>query len=757
MTDTRRFTEVSERDRLLLRAAVGRGPGAARAWKEWIGDVDLDVIDYPEARLLTQVFANLNAQSLAGDLPSRIRGKYRWVWSSNQLRCRAVAPGLQALAQSGVPTMLLKGGGLLAAERCRWGAREMGDVDILVATTKAGRAAAVLESQGWLGAAGVSADYLARRLVNRRHSWNFIGPPSGALDLHWHLMEGIGGNHADDLLWRSSRATTFGDVAIRRLADTDHLVHTIEHASHREPAHRLVWLVDAAYLLHRADPRRLLALSQVLGVQDLVAEGLDVAGWALESLHAAELAQTLSKARRSVRERLLKDANEGRIARRFPRTGELVRVALAQGMSVSHPLAGARAMVRRCVEPDCVHRPVVSAPLALLGRPRRMEVALVRVGGPLGRPPASRRFSTGTWIDLASAGMLDMVGGPGWAWPEPDRSGVWADGAEAKLVLDVDALPGSDLLLSFLLGSTPRVGWSHSVRVSVNGRPLIEWDLARSPEREPRRVEVPAWLAGWCRPLEVTFRPRYQADPAMRLAEPADRRHFLQLRGVRVDTRADTPVGGDTRSVVEAWDNAAGRPDARVAINPLGTDPAAYERSGEEAAAGVAALIGDDPELVVVDFGAGDGRVTLPLARHYRRVIAIDSSPTMLARLRTRSPNVETVLADGTDPRQLPADVHAVIALAVLIHHRHEDAARIIVGLASMLRRGGVLLLDLPLYEMSREPDHWTDVSVWTLGELETLTIDLNLEIVNAPVSPGQFDEATLGPNHGQVLVLRKI
>ncbi len=79
-----------------------------------------------------------------------------------------------------------------------------------------------------------------------------------------------------------------------------------------------------------------------------------------------------------------------------------------------------------------------------------------------------------------------------------------------------------------------------------------------------------------------------------------------------------------------------------------------------------------------------------------------------------------------------------------------------LAGLASMLRAGGRLILDLPLYEIGREPEHWTDQSVWTRAEIEMLAPGLGLEILSAWVSPGEFDRTTLGSNHGKVVVLRK-
>src|SRR5205823_2440382 len=101
--------------------------------------------------------------------------------------------------------------------------------------------------------------------------------PAAALDLHWHVFENVRGDHADDRLWRAARPATFGEVATTRLNDTDHLVHTIEHASHEEPAHRIDWIVDVASLLPHVDEQRLLRVVRAMALRDVVAEGLEIA------------------------------------------------------------------------------------------------------------------------------------------------------------------------------------------------------------------------------------------------------------------------------------------------------------------------------------------------------------------------------------------------------------------------------------------------------------------------------------------------
>lgn len=70
---------------------------------------------------------------------------------------------------------------------------------------------------------------------------------------------------------------------------------------------------------------------------------------------------------------------------------------------------------------------------------------------------------------------------------------------------------------------------------------------------------------------------------------------------------------------------------------------------------------GIGPNDVVLDLGAGSGRLTAELARVARRVVAIELDPRLAARLRGRWPNVEVVEGDATRAR-LPEEPFRVVA-----------------------------------------------------------------------------------------------
>lgn len=67
------------------------------------------------------------------------------------------------------------------------------------------------------------------------------------------------------------------------------------------------------------------------------------------------------------------------------------------------------------------------------------------------------------------------------------------------------------------------------------------------------------------------------------------------------------------------------------------------------------------PDALVVDLGAGTGRLTAELARAARRVIAVELDPRLAERLRGRWPNVEVLTADARTV-ELPREPFGVVA-----------------------------------------------------------------------------------------------
>ena len=107
-----------------------------------------------------------------------------------------------------------------------------------------------------------------------------------------------------------------------------------------------------------------------------------------------------------------------------------------------------------------------------------------------------------------------------------------------------------------------------------------------------------------------------------------------------------------------------------------------------------------EPGHAILDVGCGPGTYTLPAARLCRRVVAVDPSPAMLARLRSRlrsEPGLGHVeVATGWLPDRLGVDepYGGVISIGVLGYVG--DLERGVRGLVAGLRPGGWALFTVP-------------------------------------------------------------
>lgn len=180
--------------------------------------------------------------------------------------------------------------------------------------------------------------------------------------------------------------------------------------------------------------------------------------------------------------------------------------------------------------------------------------------------------------------------------------------------------------------------------------------------------------------------------------------------------------------VIKAWD----RPEARSAIHPTrGISEDAYRQSGQAQAE---LLATDIPAGVkVMDFGCGDGRVTVPLAGMGYDVTGVDASPNMLAALAERAPDVAVFQSDGSDfGKHLGRrKFDAVVCLAVLIHHDYEAGEQLVENLRSVVKKGGILALDWPTSDEPSDGHGWIGVTTWSADRQDEIAARLKMERVD--------------------------
>lgn len=155
------------------------------------------------------------------------------------------------------------------------------------------------------------------------------------------------------------------------------------------------------------------------------------------------------------------------------------------------------------------------------------------------------------------------------------------------------------------------------------------------------------------------------------------------------------------RSYSALWDSfAATDSTAREAILAgVGADEKRFWASGEEHAARYfLPLIGADD--VVLDLGAGIGRIARAIAPHCRRVILADVSAVMLRRARRALrgvPNADFVKTSGRSLTSVPtASIDVAYSFLVLQHIEREDMICYLRELWRVLKPGGLFRFQVP-------------------------------------------------------------
>jgi ubiquinone/menaquinone biosynthesis C-methylase UbiE len=143
--------------------------------------------------------------------------------------------------------------------------------------------------------------------------------------------------------------------------------------------------------------------------------------------------------------------------------------------------------------------------------------------------------------------------------------------------------------------------------------------------------------------------------------------------------------------------------------------------------------------IVVADLGAGEGTLSQMLARHAKKVIAIDSSEKMVefgAELAKEHgvANLEYRLGDIEDP---PIEAGTVdLALFSQALHHANNPARALAGASRVLKSGGrVAVLDLLAHQFEQAREMYADTWLgFTEGELHRLLEGAGFEEIEVQV-----------------------
>ena len=370
-----------------------------------------------------------------------------------------------------------------------WASRPMWDVDIHVPFEALDRVCRTFAEFDWTPRYGMTAESLVRRSCLRRNSWNFT---KGLVDvdLHWRLR-GNAEHWLEREMWESGEEVGYSGRTLLIQSAEFALISSLNHGFvEGNRSDLLQTVVDSAWLLpvcNSGDLMRLLRNSDLLEKFKVLIGSLDV-------IEQTACASTMSK--------LIDEANASR-----------ANVA---------PL-------RRTFEPPAesavLRRPLLYRLWNLLGRKARLERLLLKWLGPFSKPlkPASAKEE----YDMRECAVVDEIGGPGWCWPEPDRTCFWADRADARLLVPLKHVADHLLVLAF--ADHQRRSPNGRIGVFANGLYVTEIDLSKRVSATAccltitRRMLFGPWV-------ELSFRPK----PYMGGVAKHDRGLSVALRKLRI-------------------------------------------------------------------------------------------------------------------------------------------------------------------------------------------------------------------------------
>lgn len=100
-----------------------------------------------------------------------------------------------------------------------------------------------------------------------------------------------------------------------------------------------------------------------------------------------------------------------------------------------------------------------------------------------------------------------------------------------------------------------------------------------------------------------------------------------------------------------------------------------------------------DTSMHVMDFGAGTGLIAATVAPHVSRIVAVDTSPSMLEALAAKENLQEKVECRCQDILETPLDERFDAVISAMALHHVEDTGALVTRFAEQLKPGGLLAL----------------------------------------------------------------
>jgi cyclopropane fatty-acyl-phospholipid synthase-like methyltransferase len=189
------------------------------------------------------------------------------------------------------------------------------------------------------------------------------------------------------------------------------------------------------------------------------------------------------------------------------------------------------------------------------------------------------------------------------------------------------------------------------------------------------------------------------------------------------------------KETLRGWTEASRRDSVNAHIHPAGVSLEDYIESGKRDALEVFKWLNDTD--YVMDYGCGNGRVLQFIPN---KIVGIDAVKGM----------ADFVLT----PEEFDGKVDVIYSISVFIHNTYETGVKIINWMKDYINPGGLMLLQIPIYDQAKDPENWTDVGVWTERMFREAVE--GMEIIEMHKNNGVFTFESIGKNHGKFQIIKR-
>ncbi len=257
---------ANEEQLLLLKSALLDKEAALAAFEQWCIEYSakLDDIDPATHQLIPLVYRNLSIYPIKQPVFERLKGIYRRNWTFNHVFWKKISLTLKQLQAEAIqPIILLKGMAMMAAHYRDFGARVIGDLDILIPHHLVKPAATQLFAAGWQ-TRGVAFNPDDQYEMLIQHGVNLWLDETLCLDLHWSFLSESPFTGLDAEVFKTAEPVSVNGLTLFVPDATTLLLQTCVHGAKSTTVASVRWIADAVTLLKQAtiDWQRLVLMAQ---------------------------------------------------------------------------------------------------------------------------------------------------------------------------------------------------------------------------------------------------------------------------------------------------------------------------------------------------------------------------------------------------------------------------------------------------------------------------------------------------------------